>query len=194
MVDKSVEILDHASSDTMNVIVFDAEANGFLEEADKVWCIGTKIRGNGKERLFTPDQIQMALGYLHSADVIVGHNIKGYDFKLFKKLYNWEPLTHQIVIDTVVFSRMLQPKRFLPDNYTGNKPHSIEAWGCRLGHAKPEHEDWSKFSEDMGHRCMEDVRITLQVLEELEREAGNLSNYYEQLRSDKNPMVGAEGI
>jgi len=38
-------------------------------------------------------------------------------------------------------------------------PHSVEAWGYRFGRAKPEHEDWSQFSDEMLHRCTEDVEI-----------------------------------
>lgn len=99
-----------------------------------------------------------------------------------KKLYDWEPKSHQVIVDTLVFSRKLNPKRPIPDGYTGRSPHSIEAWGYRLGHGKPEHEDWTQWSEDMGHRCMEDARINLKVLEELEREAAMLPDYYEQLK------------
>lgn len=39
-------------------------------------------------------------------------------------------------------------------------PHSLAAWGYRLGRGKVEHEDWSVFSPEMMHRCVEDVEIT----------------------------------
>ena len=81
-----------------------------------------------------------------------------------------------------MFSRMLNPKRPNPEGYKGNAPHSIEAWGHRLGLHKPDHTEWDKWSEEMGIRCMEDARINLLVLEALENEAGNLPSYYEQLR------------
>lgn len=177
----------------MIVTVFDTESDGFVDEATRLWCIATVNKDSGDSRLFTPEQIQLGLGYLHAADVLVGHNIKGHDLPLMKKLYDWEPLSHQVIVDTVVYSRMLYPKRPPPEGYTGGRPHSIEAWGIRLGVSKPSHEDWTQWSEGMGYRCVEDARINLAVLEELEREAASLPDYYEQLRSDKNPLVGTEG-
>ena len=42
-------------------------------------------------------------------------------------------------------------------------PHSLAAWGYRIGRGKPEHEDWSVYSEDMLHRCREDVRINAAI-------------------------------
>lgn len=175
----------------MIVAVFDTESNGFLDEADKLWCIAYTIKGsNGACILHGPADIQQGLAKLNDMDVLVGHNIIKHDLPLMKKLYGWEPKSHQVIVDTLVFSRMLNPKRPMPDGYTGKASHSIEAWGYRLGHSKPEHEDWTKYSEEMGHRCMEDAKINLQVLEELEREAAMLPNYYEQLKSCNSTTSG----
>lgn len=165
----------------MIVTVFDSESNGFLEVADTVWCIATHEEPS-TDTLYEPHAIEQGLSHLHKADVLVGHNIKKHDLPLFKKLYDWEPKSHQIIIDTLTFSRMLNPKRPIPDGYTGQATHSIEAWGYRLGLHKPDHTEWDKWSDAMGVRCMEDARINALVLQELEREAGNISNYYEQLR------------
>lgn len=167
----------------MIVTVFDSESNGFVEEADTLWCIAACNRNWTKGVLYGPEDVEKGLDFLHKADVLVGHNIKGHDLPLFDKLHSWKPKSHQIVIDTLTFSRMLNPKRPLPEGYTGRASHSIEAWGYRLGLAKPEHEDWSQYSDAMGHRCLEDTRINLLVLEELESEAGNLSSYYKQLNN-----------
>lgn len=192
----------------MIVTVFDSESNGYFEDKDpsksstKVWCIAVHDKraldtGNKKGLgyqpfLYTPDRIEEGLEFLERYEVLVGHNIKKHDLPLFKKLYNWEPASHQVIIDTLVFSRMLNPKRPSPEGYKGGKPHSIEAWGHRLGMHKPEHDDWMNWSEEMGHRCMEDARINLAVLEELEREAGVIPNYYEQLKLSKCVEVGIE--
>lgn len=174
----------------MEVAVFDTESNGFLEEADRLWCIATHDDYDNVCHLWRPHEIVAGLANLHKADVLVGHNIIKHDLPLMKKLYDWEPKSHQVIIDTLVFSRMLNPKRPIPEGYTGNATHSIEAWGYRLGHGKPEHEDWTQWSEDMGVRCMEDARINSKVLRELEREAGDLSNYYELLKPSNSPTAG----
>lgn len=168
----------------MLVTVFDSESNGFLDVADKLWCIATcdVVDHSVPVKLFDPKDIQAGLDTLHRSDVLVGHNIIKHDLPLFKKLYGWEPKSHQVIVDTLVLSRMLYPKRPTPFGYVGKASHSIEAWGVRLGYPKPEHEDWSKYSDDMGTRCKEDVKINLQVLQELEREAEYLPHYYELLK------------
>ncbi|MNU99608.1 DNA polymerase I, thermostable [compost metagenome] len=70
-------------------------------------------------------------------------------------------------------SRLLNPKRLVPHNCPNKAigPHSIEAWGWRVGRGKPEHNDWEHFSEDMLHRCSEDVEIQDMVYNELMKEA-----------------------
>ena len=167
----------------MIVTVFDSESNGFLDVADTLWCIAMSYKDSNREDiLYAPGAVELGLHELHQADVLVGHNIKKHDLPLFKKLYDWEPKSHQVIIDTLVYSRMLNPKRPNPEGYTGRAPHSIEAWGYRLDLHKPDHTDWMNWSNAMGVRCMEDAKINLLVLEELEREAGNLSGYYEQLK------------
>lgn len=181
----------------MIVTVFDSESNGFLDEADKLWCIAMCHKDSEQKDvkhpmagLYPPDKVEGGLRVLHTADVLVGHNIIKHDLPLFKKLYDWEPKSHQVIVDTLVFSRMLNPKRPAPEGYKGQAVHSIEAWGYRLGLHKPDHTEWDKWSEAMGVRCMEDTRINLLVLEELEREAGNLSSYYEQLKHSDSTESG----
>lgn len=167
----------------MEILVFDTESNGFLDTADKLWCTAVVSYNSDFERLYEPDEVQQSLYDLAKADVLVGHNIKKHDLPLIKKLYGWEPSSHQIVLDTLVYSRMLYPKRPLPQGYTGKSPHSIEAWGYRLGLSKPEHEDWTQYTPEMGKRCLEDARINKLLLLELEREAGDLPMYYKQAKS-----------
>jgi hypothetical protein len=175
----------------MIVTVFDTESNGFLKDSKKakaatrLWCIAaidkTHLWEHDDVALYTPHLIQGGLARLNKADVLVCHNLKKHDLPLMKKLHGWEPASHQVIVDTLTFSRMLNPKRPLPEGYKGNKTHSLEAWGYRVGLAKPEHEDWMQWSDDMGTRCCLDAVINLLTLEELEREAGNLSSYYELL-------------
>lgn len=175
----------------MIVTVFDSESNGFLDVADKVWCIAstsvdsvtkTQVRPSA---LYATTKVPLGLADLHTADVLVGHNIIKHDLPLFEKVYGWKPKSHQVIVDTLVLSRTLNPKRPAPQGYTGKAVHSIEAWGYRVGIVKPDHDDWSQYSEDMGKRCVEDTAINLAVLKELEREAEFISSYYEQLKLSK---------
>lgn len=158
----------------MNTYVFDLEADGFLDVATKVHC-GVFLSLDGKEtHKFYPgshhNYIESMLEFMDKADCLIGHNIHGYDFPLLKKLHGYE-FTNQ-KIDTVVWSRLFQPKRFVPFNCpVKNRPHSIETWGYRLGRYKPDHTDWTKFSEEMLVRCSEDVEIGLLVYKELYKES-----------------------
>lgn len=166
----------------MKVLVFDTESDGFVEKATKLWCIATVDKDTGEEKLYTPTNILAGIAALESADVIVGHGIVKHDLPLLEKLYNWKPLSHQIIVDTLIYSRMLRPKRPIPEGYEGNKPHSIEAWGYRVGLAKPDHTDWTQYSDAMGIRCMDDAKIGKLTLEELEREAETIPTYYEEIK------------
>jgi len=50
--------------------------------------------------------------------------------------------------------------------------------GLQARRGKPEHEDWTKYSEEMRVRCNEDTIINLMILKELERESEENSLYY----------------
>lgn len=111
------------------------------------------------------------LEYLDTVDVLIMHNGIGYDLPLLKKLYGYT--FKGKVVDTLIISRLLNPKRLVPFNCPNKKvgPHSIEAWGYRVGRGKPEHNDWEVFSEAMLHRCSEDVEILELVYKALMKEA-----------------------
>lgn len=154
----------------MKIGLFDLEANGFLHQATRVHCGVVKIL-DGPVRKFQPTEIHELLRYLSSFDVLIAHNGIGYDFPLLKKLYQWE--FKGKIVDTLIMSRLLNPKRLLPFNCLNKKagPHSIEAWGYRVGRGKPEHDDWENYSPEMLHRCAEDTEILELVYKALLEEA-----------------------
>lgn len=116
------------------------------------------------------DHIKEMLDYLDTVDVLIMHNGIGYDLPLLNKLYLYEFKGRKI--DTLILSRMFNTRRMLPFNCPNKRtgPHSIEAWGYRVGRGKPEHDDWDNFSMDMLHRCSEDVEIQHLVYNELLKE------------------------
>ncbi|MCP4364981.1 MAG: hypothetical protein GY800_06735 [Planctomycetes bacterium] len=154
--------------------VFDLEANGLLDTATVVHCGVFRNLDTGEVRTFSPDDeyyLHYMLKFMDSCEGLIGHNIFGYDFPLLKKLYDYEYNGGKI--DTLVWSKMLQPKRPVPYNCpVKNKPHSVETWGYRVGRGKPEHNDWSQYSKEMLHRCSEDTAIQTLIytalLEEME--------------------------
>jgi len=103
------------------------------------------------------------LKLMSSAERIVFHNGLMHDFPLFKRM--WPTWNYSSCDDTFVMSSLFNPDR--PPPLGSKKPHSIEAWGLRFGMRKPEHEDWSRFTALMLHRCIEDVKICERTYEAL---------------------------
>lgn len=177
----------------MSRIVFDIECNGFLEDLDVVWCITTIDIDTEQRFRFFGDQtvagdhgsISVGLDYLGKADMVAGHNIIGYDLPAIRKLYDWSLPSTCKVLDTLVWSRTLNPDRKLPQGcptslpnpITGRKdrvtPHSLFAWGWRLGYKKVEHHDWKQFSPAMLHRCEIDTEINWRLLYKLWEETNS---------------------
>ena len=146
-------------------LVGDLEANGLFQEATVIHCAVFKDIETGKVYRFTSKEKIMAM--LDKCTFLVMHNGIGYDVPLMKKLWGYEFKGR--VFDTVLMSRELFKNIPIPDamkeDYEAAKkkldgPHSLAAWGYRLGRGKVEHEDWSVFSPAMMHRCVEDVEIT----------------------------------
>lgn len=155
----------------MKVGFFDLEANGLLREATKVHCGVVKQQGQEALSKYGPSQVKELLKHLDTFDVLIAHNGTGYDFPLLEKLYKWK--FRGKVVDTLIMSRLLDPKRLVPFNCPdkGIGPHGLEAWGYRVGRGKPAHDDWENYSEEMLHRCSEDVEILELVYNKLLEES-----------------------
>jgi len=136
-------------------LVFDSESDGLALEATRLWIVCMQDAETGE----TFEYEEGDNGWqkkLDDATMIIGHNIIEHDLPLFKKLTGWEPRKEVVLFDTLVFSRALDYKRFVDHN--NPKPrHSQEAWGEYIGMPKQQHEDWSRFSEEMRMRCRTDV-------------------------------------
>jgi len=155
----------------MRIAFGDLEANGLLRQATKIHCGVFKIQGEKQLHKFRPNQMEEMFKFLDGVDVLIMHNGIGYDFPLMEKLHGYKFKGKKV--DTLLMSRLLKPKRMLPFNCPNKKigPHSIEAWGYRVGRGKPEHNDWENFSEEMLHRCSEDVEILELVYNALMKES-----------------------
>ena len=175
-------------------LVFDLEANGLYDEATTIWCICAEDLETGKRYEWTSRPVKGSLGkpechektgrplFMDSATELIGHNILNYDLPLLKKLWNWEPKENVKITDTLVMSRTLYPDRPKPPNPAcKGGPHSLEAWGYRVGKGKPEHEEWDVFSAAMLRRCNEDVGINVLTYHSLRSEAavGNWDEAFE---------------
>ena len=146
-------------------LVFDIETNGLLPDVDTLHVCCTYDLDTEEEWYSTDPEAIVA--HLSAATHLIGHNIIDYDLPVLEKLTGFKPNEETRITDTLVLSRLASPDRNRPDAMLldGVKagPHSLGAWGYRIGIGKPEHEDWSTYSEDMLHRCSEDVRINARI-------------------------------
>ena len=117
--------------------------------------------------------ITTALGWLETADLLVGHNIIGFDIPVIKRLYPWFSPDGDI-IDTLILSRLYAPNLLGIDKNSNNIPqklygsHSLKAWGYRLGILKGdfnETTDWKEWSREMEDYCIQDVAVTRKLCE-----------------------------
>ena len=149
-------------------LVFDIEANGFYYEASLIHCLVAKDIDTGTVYKFEPSKVEQGLKLLMSADVVIGHNVIGYDLAVIKKLYPWFDIPRERVIDTLVLSRLLYSN--LSDKDHADKvlkegklygSHSLKAWGYRLGEYKGDYEGgFTEFTEKMLEYNEQDVVVT----------------------------------
>lgn len=152
----------------MKSIVLDTEADGLIPT--KVWCAVAMEWPTGETFRFREEECYTELPrFLDNYDKVIGHNIVGYErHRIFPLLGIDMPLER--CVDTLLLSQLANPMR--RDGYGG---HALEAWGWRLGHHKPEHNEWDKFSEAMLIRCEEDVAITKKLFKVLLKELDGFS-------------------
>ena len=146
---------------------FDLETDGLLPTATQVWCGVVKDMDSGTVQSFGSDDIAGLLGTLATFDVLVGHNVVGFDFPILESLYGWTYKGR--VADTLLMSRTQRSKRRAP---AGSKsgPHSVESWGIRLGLDKVENDVWDTYSPIILERCKQDVEIQVKIFAALMEE------------------------
>jgi len=139
-----------------NRIVFDIEADGLLYSGNVVHCIVAKDPESQDIWKFGPDRIEEAVELINSYKFAIGHFITGFDIP-FLHLKRGLEIT-ATPRDTCVISKLFFPEQ---------PAHSLEYYGRKFGRYKPDHEDWSVFSEAMLHRCTEDVEINCMLYDYL---------------------------
>jgi DNA polymerase I-like protein with 3'-5' exonuclease and polymerase domains len=148
--------------------ILDIEADDLLLGATTAWIIGwyddvtqeTKYWLNGD------------LGWqaeLDDSEVVVGHNLTGYDLPLLKKLFNYTLPAKVRVRDTMLLSIILNYNRF------PSRRHSLAEWGNFLHSPKGEFSDfkpmagetvtefWTRVGETMTTYWKQDIRLTNKV-------------------------------
>ena len=172
----------------VGTIVFDLETNGLLNDASRIHCVALHWGEDDRTETFNDEKysddpkelpmggnysITTALSWLETADVLVGHNIVGFDIPVIKRIYPYfNP--RGTIVDTLLLSRLYHPNlldidkrhnwKHMPLQLYGR--HSLEAYGYRLGEYKGNFgktTDWKEWSQEMQDYCVQDVVVTTKL-------------------------------
>ena len=155
-------------------LLFDIETNGLPRQGmDRIHCVVTKNLDTGEVLRYndvgTHESVTTGINILAEADVLIGHNIVGFDIPAIQQIYPFFQPEGRCY-DTLILSRLFQPHILsldfrkkpigMPGKLYGR--HSLEAWGYRLGDYKGEFgktSDWSEWSQEMEDYCEQDVHV-----------------------------------
>ena len=160
-------------------LVYDIETDGL--DATKIWVlIAHDINTNTTYKFSDHDNlhgtIRDGISLLERAELLIGHNIIGFDNRVIDKLYS-TALNDKRCHDTFVMSQVLSYKR--------SHRHGLAGWGEAMGNKKIEYDDWSNYNKDMLKYCIQDVMVNVDIYKRLLTE---YSKIYE-----RNPMI-KEGL
>lgn len=158
----------------MTAIVLDAECDDLHPFVSRIFCVCVLELDSGAMHTYLEGDRERFLSDSLRWTEWITHNGLGYDLWVLWKLWgiefgigpdtvNGRPVTHT---DTIILSRYLDPDR----NPGFQKPHSLEAWGEKLGFRKTHWNDFSGYSEEMEAYCWNDCILTGKVYRELQRE------------------------
>ena len=147
-------------------VVCDIEANGLLHDATQVWCIvcvdvDTKqVYKFSDSKALTEYTLADFKSFADKCTLFIGHNFMAYDIWVLKKVLGIK-INPNKVCDTIILSRLFNPNQVLG--------HSLERWArfLKLPYQKVKHEDWSKLSPEMLHRCVVDAKINVALYHNL---------------------------
>ena len=142
----------------MRNIIIDVETDSTISQ---IWCAVTKDLTN-KEEAKVWTQASELQKYLRPNDILIGHNIVGFDAPVLKKHWNLNIESSQLR-DTLLMSRLLNPVL--------ENGHSLKSWGLRLGKHKGEFTAFDGgLCDEMVDYCIQDVEVTATLFENLSRD------------------------
>jgi len=155
-------------------LVIDIEANDLYQKADDIFIISTLNVDTGKVTSFsdhdpTLPSLNDAFSYLERADLLIGHNVVRYDLPVIEKILGWT-FPQEVAYDTMIMSKL----NWFPRKTTFGR-HSLKAWGNFLGTQKGDFKDFSEYSNEMREYCEQDLQVTYQVYQVLERERKSIT-------------------
>ena len=95
---------------TQTTLLFDLETTGLLRRGSQLHCIVARdMADSGDALVWDAPRNNLAEGVeqLRRADVLVGHNVLGFDIPMIQELYDFDYQGQ--VIDNLVLSRLFYP-------------------------------------------------------------------------------------
>lgn len=159
-------------------IVIDIEANGLFNPTE-IWCVVCKDIDTGEYHVFRPyesdAEVTKLRRYLAKADLVIGHNLLGYDGPVLDKLLGIS-IDLPRVVDTLIVSKLFDYPR---------AGHSVEHYGEEFGLPKGNVTDFSKWSKELEDYCIRDVDITHRIYSKYRRDIDN-PQYLDAIRLEHN--------
>ena len=147
----------------MSRLIFDIESDNLLQGCTRMYILAAYDLDTKTMKYWLEGDLSWKEEF-DKATLLVGHNILGFDLYVLKKLFNYTPPKTCNVHDTLIMSQVLDYKRF------DNDGHSLARWGESLNFPKGDFNDWSKYSEEMLKYCLQDVKLTVKVYQQLVEE------------------------
>lgn len=160
-------------------LCFDLESDGLYDNVTVIHCIVIYDIQTKQTHKYGPTDVTAALEHLANADVLIGQNILFYDIPVLQKLFPDTAKFRGRIIDTLICTQLIWPKEVLYDLDTEQYPEvpknlkgraGLKAWGYRLSNYKIEFKDFSTYSEEMLSYCEQDVRVTLQLFQFIQKQ------------------------
>jgi hypothetical protein len=138
----------------MKVLVLDIEGDGLYPS--EIHMLGVLDYVTDEFTNYNGDAIADGLCEIDECDILLVYN-KDYDIKHIKRLTeNVVSFKEVVIIDVLELSRKYV--KFLPNN-------KLKTWGDYFDFPKGDHNDWSKYSPEMGVYCERDCRLTKKVFD-----------------------------
>lgn len=151
------------------MIVFDVETDGLLKQATRMHTLSCYDTETAEYYTYDKHKVREGIKFLNGK-MLVGHNIINFDIPVIQKLFPEENFKPQGVIDTAIMASIMFPDINESDVLQGKLrgTNKLEAWGLRLGTLKGDFShstDWKEWSPEMSRYCLQDVKVTVKLLQ-----------------------------
>lgn len=160
----------------MSRYCFDIETDNLLHECENMWVLVTENLNTGEIKHWEKGELGWKKLF-DNANLVMGHNIIGFDIPVLEKLFGYTFPKSCHVHDTLLMSQVLDYKRF------GTLGHSLKIWGQALDYPKIGFEDWTQFSQEMLTYCKQDVSLNVKVYNILIRELREVAEKYPLIKT-----------